>query len=213
MNWLFKLFRQSIVNSKTPLQDNQRVSRRRKVAPKTIAPDVRRSGSTLRSQEWTVLVLDESGSMLDDDYPPSRLYAAQKAARLYMEIKAKRAPQDCVGIVGFDCTGKTLLPPIPVKKALKRWPAVARQLGRGGGTCLKNGLATANRAFRGRSQNPKVRRRIILLNDGHGGDPRGYANKLKSQGYEIDTIGIGRTRHDVNERILKGIASKDEHGP
>ena len=58
-------------------------------------------------------------------------------------------------------------------------------------------------------------RRIILLTDGDhlgAGDPTIISTRLKNAGIVIDCIGIGGSSKDVNEKLLKQIASKDEDG-
>jgi len=60
-----------------------------------------------------------------------------------------------------------------------------------------------------------VTRRIVMLTDGDhnaGGDPVGYARSLKKAGVVIDCIGIGGTPSDVNEKMLKAIASRNPDG-
>ena len=56
---------------------------------------------------------------------------------------------------------------------------------------------------------------IVLLTDGdHNcpGFPRDWANRLKGSGVIIDCIGIGGSPSDVNEHLLRDIASIDESG-
>ena len=61
-------------------------------------------------------------------------------------------------------------------------------------------------------------KRIILMTDGahHGAiDPISVATQLKKSGVEIDCIGIfgrGKDEEEVNEELLKEIASRDEAG-
>ncbi|RKY04114.1 MAG: hypothetical protein DRP56_10485, partial [Planctomycetota bacterium] len=58
-------------------------------------------------------------------------------------------------------------------------------------------------------------KRIILLTDGdhnQGGNPLRIANRLKNAGVVIDCIGIGGSSGDVNETLLKQIASQNPDG-
>lgn len=64
-------------------------------------------------------------------------------------------------------------------------------------------------------ENDGIVRRIILLTDGqHLGkiSPIGIANKLKGIGVTIDCIGIGGSPKDVDEKLLKQIASRNADG-
>ena len=63
--------------------------------------------------------------------------------------------------------------------------------------------------------NDNTTRRIILLTDGeHLGksNPVNIADKLKGIGVIIDCIGIGGSRKDVDEKLLKQIASRNPNG-
>jgi len=58
-------------------------------------------------------------------------------------------------------------------------------------------------------------KRIILLTDGEhntGPCPLKVASRLKSAGVVIDCIGIGGSPHDVEEKLLKSIASRNPNG-
>ena len=46
-----------------------------------------------------------------------------------------------------------------------------------------------------------------MLTDGHGGDPLRTSEELKAAGVIIDVVGIGPTSSDVNEDLLKQLAS------
>jgi len=65
------------------------------------------------------------------------------------------------------------------------------------------------------SGNDKTTKRIIMLTDGeHLGDdnPTNIATKLKKAGVIIDCIGIGGSPKDVDEKLLKQIASRNADG-
>ncbi len=58
-------------------------------------------------------------------------------------------------------------------------------------------------------------RRVILLTDGdhnEGGSPAKIAKRLKNAGVIIECIGIAGQSSEVNETLLKKIASLDEQG-
>jgi Mg-chelatase subunit ChlD len=58
-------------------------------------------------------------------------------------------------------------------------------------------------------------RRIIMLSDGEhncGGSPKSVASRLKNAGVIIDCIGIGGSPEDVDEELLKEIASNNPDG-
>ena len=66
-----------------------------------------------------------------------------------------------------------------------------------------------------RNENDNSIKRIILLTDGEhlgGISPIDIANKLKSIGVTIDCIGIGGSPMEVDEKLLKQIASRNPDG-
>lgn len=156
-------------------------------------------------RECTVVVVDESASMLEQDYPPDRFRAGLCAGRVYTSIKAEERPESLVGLVTFSSKYRIIMKPVLAARALRAWQGKTRRLGPNNGTDLEAGLKGANRLLRW--QNKACNKRIILLTDGHGGDPSTLANSLKKRGVVIDTIGIGGSPEDVNEHILKKIAS------
>ncbi|MBC8481582.1 MAG: VWA domain-containing protein [Planctomycetes bacterium] len=65
------------------------------------------------------------------------------------------------------------------------------------------------------SVNNEITKRIIMLTDGeHNGssNPEKVADRLKNAGVIIDCIGIGGTPKDVDEKLLKKIASRNQDG-
>ena len=66
-----------------------------------------------------------------------------------------------------------------------------------------------------RLENDSTKRRIVLLTDGeHLGDenPIHIVSRLKRAGVIIDCIGIGGSPKDVDEKVLKKIASRNPNG-
>ncbi len=68
---------------------------------------------------------------------------------------------------------------------------------------------------RARGSRNGVVKRIIMLTDGEhnqGGSPITVASRLKNAGVIIDCIGIGGSPKDVDEKLLKEIASRNPDG-
>lgn len=184
----------------------------------------------------TVCILDQSLSMEERDYPPTRLRAALMAVEAMLHEKVKHRLHDKMGVVGFSNKGIRICPLIKVsdnKKILRS----LKNLSTIGSTNFVAGLRTAREVFEeeadfsrpkqgvlqllfGQSK-PEVTSRItkfvphvVFLSDGYhngGGDPVRVAEELKRLGAIIDTIGVGGTPSDVDQDCLKGIASVDSH--
>jgi Ca-activated chloride channel family protein len=140
-----------------------------------------------RDQATAVLVMDTSGSMSADDLRPSRLTAAQQAARTF----ADRLPASTrLGLVTFQSHATVQVPPTADRDAVDR--AVDR-LRPEGGTAIGDGLAAALGQLADRpADTPAV---VILLSDGQptaGMDPAAAAARAREAGIKVHTVGIGQ---------------------
>jgi len=188
--------------------------------------------------ETLLTLIDLSPSMDHDDWKPSRKAGAISANKELIKLKQKSHPQDHVGIIGFSSSATLLHPPVCLNKgsgSLKR--ALKRNVD-SLGTNFTSALELAEKHLCGRpSENfftkalakifceedtsPKVPtrsngpQRIIMLTDGehtHFSSPLKVASRLKNAGVIIDCIGIGGSPADVDEDILKQIASQNPDG-
>ena len=187
-------------------------------------------------------LIDLSPSMDHNDYKPSRKAGAIKANKELIKIKLNSSPKDKMGIIGFGNNAKLLHPPaclstgsVSLQNALKNPQGsfgtnftAALRLAK---THLFNtNDSKAKRLLLSRilsemfvepagqpenMDNSNVLRRIIMLTDGEynsGGCPLNVALELKNEGVVIDCIGIGGSPADVDEKILKQIASRNPDG-
>lgn len=190
-------------------------------------------------------VLDESGSMDDPDWPPTRLHGAMKAAEALIIAKAAASPRDEVGVVSFSETARIIHAPLAVGEGASRLVRSLRNLEPQSSTDIAAGLILGGEMLLGgeiaklsdsrRSvarwlshllyddpEPPRlapardgVLNRIILLSDGdqmEPGDPAKVAKMLKKKGVIIDCVGIGGSSNEVNENLLKQIASRGPDG-
>ena len=105
----------------------------------------------------------------------------------------------------FEDSYRILLEPCPIRANKPEMIRILQSLPSGGGTDLDEPLVGI-RDYWDRNADDAVRR-IVLLTDGHGGDPLRTAEGLKAAGVIIDVVGIGPTPCDVNEDLLKRLAS------
>lgn len=192
--------------------------------------------------ETLLTLIDLSGSMYADDIKPSRMEAAIKANQEIVRVKKQYYPNDKVGVISFQETAKLSLQPMqawniddlsrkiddtgleggtdftaPLKLAYNYFLGKPVTFG-------KNPLAKMLSGFffePGIDKCLSIKttdgstRRIILLTDGeHLGDdnPTNIAARLKKAGVIIDCIGIGGSPRDVDEKLLKQIASCNADG-
>lgn len=172
----------------------------------------RRAGNDIRSEfvpgvvvpRDCVLVLDASGSMDMDDWPPTRLDAAKDAAKAFVQRLADEQPDARVGIVAYGTYSQFTR---GLTEASRTWAInkaidSIRDLG---ATNITAGLRTALQAL-GR---PAGQCQVVLLTDGHhneGVGPEKVARKLREIAV-LESVGIGGRPRDVDERLLKDISS------
>src|SRR3989304_1879634 len=141
---------------------------------------------TLVGSSLDVGVIDVSGSMGERDYPPSRLEGAKKAFDGFIRRSAEVNPNGWIGLVKFSDEAEVVANPAPVKNGLEVLRKSVKSLRTEGGTNLEAGLRTAFPLF-----SPSSSQRIVVLTDGHStnGKPLRIAERIKSQGIQIDIIG------------------------
>jgi Mg-chelatase subunit ChlD len=160
----------------------------------------------LGQREETVFVIDHSGSMGElYDHGIIKLEAAKRGNNRMLLEKEQIDPDDEIGIVQFDHTAQVLLKPAPIRSHKQQIMQTINTIQISGGTDINKGLKAAESAFNWNRHG--LVRRIVLLTDGHGGNPINTANRLKSNGVVIDVIGIGPSPGSVNEKLLRAVAS------
>ena len=151
-----------------------------------------------------MLALDVSGSMRQNDIPPSRLVAAKQAALEFIE-KQKNTNQ--VGVVAFTGIAQLVQPPTTDSDSLTK---AVRNLTTGRGTAIGDGIVTAletiedfGQAAGGTTSTPESNTPmegdyrpdiIVLLTDGvatTGVDPLEAAQRAVDSRVRVYTIGFG----------------------
>jgi Ca-activated chloride channel family protein len=158
-----------------------------------------------------VLVLDVSGSMQAIDVKPTRLVAAQKAMKTFLEKVPKRVR---VGLVLFAGEAQVAMPPTTDHELVTQAVADAGAFRGFGGTAIGDALATAvqlgirTTGVEGRTlasytaAAPKdtpssTLVAILFLSDGHQTQgvlsPQEGAAKAKAAGFPVYTVALGTT--------------------
>ena len=156
--------------------------------------------------ELSAVVLDVSGSMQEAyEQGISKLMAAVRAIISLIVQKAQIDSRDQIGIVAFNQLAWEVIAPLSVGTDRRRLVEALQSLDATCGTDINAGLVVASRMlFTHRSDSV---RRVVLLTDGHGGEPRDTAETLKARGVVIDVVGIGPAPDAVNEPLLQAVAS------
>lgn len=155
-----------------------------------------------------VLIIDKSGSMLDKDWRPSRMEAAFAAAGEFCRRLGLEQPGARVALVGFGDRAKVLAAMTPAEmvdpRAPEKWDRACL-----GGTRIDKGLALAIKLLNDSDGIGQV----VLLTDGQdqASATRRVAAEL-TQRAVLDCVGIGGSPADVDEGLLKSIATKKPDG-
>jgi Ca-activated chloride channel homolog len=140
-------------------------------------------------QASVVLVTDHSGSMVADDVRPSRLGAAQAAARAFLD----RVPDEAlVGFAGYSSGVDAVVAPTADRAQVR---AAVDSLAADGGTATGDALGAALDRLEARSANGRMApAAIVLLSDGKttaGGDPLAAARRAARLHIPISTVALG----------------------
>lgn len=158
----------------------------------------------------TIMLIDVSGSMSRRDCKPNRLQAAKMAAKEFVIERLKHCRDDHVAVAFFCHYARTVIPFTKITQTESILNAID-SLKVNGSTDIKAGLETSVQIF-SEYKHSSSRRIINLLTDGHGGHPLKIASKLKDADVLLEVIGVGGKPENVNEKILKKVATTDTDG-
>lgn len=156
-----------------------------------------------------IIIIDRSGSMNCTDYSPSRLQAAINAAVEYVMTLVEQKTKSQVAVISFGDDAKIVVP----LTAINSYQIIVngiRSISINGCTDIAAGLILATELLAKCSDKHS---QIILLTDGYGSCNLSISEKLKRE-YKttIDAIGIGGSPNDVDEPLLRQIATTDPDG-
>jgi Ca-activated chloride channel family protein len=172
-----------------------------------------------RAEGTVILTFDVSNSMLADDLSPTRIEAAQQAARRFVDLQP---PAIQIGVVAFSDGGLVTQPPTDERAEVI---AAIDRLSPQGGTSLSQGIFTSLNAVAGASISPAARTSdrleqpeltdldvldigyfgssvIVLLSDGEdttGLDPLAMSEVAANAGVRIFPIGVGSAEGAIVE--------------
>lgn len=164
-----------------------------------------------RRQATVVMVTDTSGSMLATDVAPTRLKAAQAAAR---ELIGKLPDDFKLGLVTFGSNADQLVAPTDDKDAVLR---AVNGLKVHGATAMGDGLSLAlDAAHAGTPRAVRPPAAIVLLSDGsstRGEDPITVADRAKKAGIRVDTVALGTQGGVLESRNRDGSVKREPVPP
>jgi Mg-chelatase subunit ChlD len=157
----------------------------------------------------SIIIIDHSGSMGRRDYSPSRLQAAKDAAVEYVMTLVKQKTQHQIAVISFGDDAKVVVPLTAIDSSQIIVNGI-RSISIQGCTNIAAGLTKAIGLLAKCSDKHS---QIILLTDGYGNCNLSIPEKLKEDyNTTIDVIGIGGSPKDVDESLLRRIATTDPDG-
>jgi len=158
-----------------------------------------------------IIIIDCSISMEIEDYPPNRLEAAINAATEYVNTLTGQNANAKVAVISFSDEAKTIVLPTAINNSRKIIKGI-RSIKIDGATNIGNGFKQAAKILSDPLV-PNNQSQIILLTDGFGDCPLSIPKKLKQQyGTIINVVGIGGSHCDVNESLLRKVATTGPDG-
>ena len=161
--------------------------------------------SVKREEATVVLAVDVSRSMKAEDVRPTRLGAAQEAAKAF----ADKVPEKFrIGVVSFATRAVVGLPPTQDRKLVDD---AVDALAPGEGTAIGDAVALSTQV--GRTRRPEARsappRSVLLISDGtrDGGaiDPQAAARRAKELKVPVYTVLVGTPNGVVEETLTGGL--------
>ncbi|CAI9099983.1 OLC1v1036887C1 [Oldenlandia corymbosa var. corymbosa] len=164
--------------------------------------------------EATMICIDNSESMRNGDYPPSRFEAQAEAINLICSAKLESNPENTVGLLTMAGNGKgasvLITPTNDLADVLARMHAVEI----GGEINLAVGLEVAQLPLKHR-QNRYQRQRIVVFAGSSVHDRTEelemIGKKLKKNGVALDVISFGEEDEGKNEKLSALVAAADHN--
>lgn len=153
-----------------------------------------------------VICVDVSSSMNSPCGRSTRLGVGQQSLMTAAAQTARRTPQALFGVIGFNDAPMLVTQPVPVAEHCEKICSAIQTTQAGGGTRLDLALEMGEAIF---EQHPdRNAKSVLILTDGHSaGYVEEAADQLKAMGVQIFVTGIGHVPTDVNEDLLRSIAS------
>jgi len=176
---------------------------------RTVIPHA--AGVAHLEREILLLLIDHSGSMAGElDPGVSKMEGAIRAATTLVMNKHQIDPLDEIGVIAFRERANVLIGLCPLQTGRPQIIQAIQTLRADGGTDIDEALVAARDQFAGSV--PGVVRRIVLLTDGHSDHSAARtAERLKANGVVLDVIAIGATPAEVDEGLLRNVATSGHY--
>jgi Mg-chelatase subunit ChlD len=158
-----------------------------------------------RPSTHTWFLFDISSSMGGAyDGAANKIEGAKRAATTFI-VESSSRPGDAAGIIAFNAYATVHAPMSVLPEGRPVLLRSLRTLRPEGSTDLRAAIECAERELRAIATGADGQ--IIVLTDGHSSDPSVCAERVKATGVRIHCVGIGERPSDVDEAVLRRVAS------
>jgi Mg-chelatase subunit ChlD len=165
-------------------------------------------GNVTAPGEVLIFIIDRSNSMDECCGSIPKLRAAKNAILATLKTRLRQGFSDLTSLIIFNVSAEAPLLLSQVSDSQALITKTVRSIKIDGGTDINCGLQFLSDHLQIYCHGRPIH--VVLLSDGQGhlGDPVATAGHLKGQGVVIETVGVGDTPMEVDEPLLKQIASR-----
>ncbi len=161
-------------------------------------------------RRW-IYVPDNSGSMNEMcENACTKIMALIYGLVQSIGVAARLMPDGEIALISFNSKATTVCDFVNIEEGYSQLIDATQSLKAGGNTNIPRALEAAL-SLLGKDAGPNDT--IILMTDGHGGNGVPVAEKIKKLGVTIKVMGFGKKPSDVNETMLKKVASVADGKP
>jgi Mg-chelatase subunit ChlD len=157
--------------------------------------------------EVLIFILDRSNSM--DEYcgSISKLRAAQNAILATLKTRLRQGFSDLTSLIIFNDHAEVPLLLSQVADSQALITKAVQSVHIDGGTDINSGLLFLSDHLQVYRHGRPIHAIVFSDGQGHTGSPLETAARLKGQSVILETVGVGHTPMDIDEPLLKNIAS------
>lgn len=154
-----------------------------------------------------IVVIDSSWSMAGICGPDTRLGVTKQSFKTAASLTARKSPHALMGVIAFNHEPQVITSPVPVGVNCEAICNAINSIDTSGGTRLDLAIYETCGLF---EQYPeRTNKSVLILTDGHsGGNVPKAATRLHQLGAQVFVTGVGNQPTDVNESMLRSVASE-----
>lgn len=171
------------------------------------------STTEARGRRVVNLIMDHSGSMAFMHGEQQKMEMAIESGVRTVASLYRRDPCIEVVVIQFDGSADIVVPVTPLDQDYDGIVRAIQGINIGGDTDQGAAMSLSEQVLMPLVTQGQAAGNIVFMTDGNGGDPLPAANRLKAAGVVIGVTGFGMNENEVNERLLRQVASEFNGAP